>query len=193
MKKISDHNGTDDCNVCNRAVICICLHLCNFIDYIHTFNNRTKDRVFCIQEVVVNKVDKELAPPGIGAGICHGDRAPVIPVAFCELIFYYVTRPAPPGAGGVASLDHKSIDDPVEDHAIIIPFLNKRFKVARGDGHISSEGNGDIAHVRFKLYQFLGFGRWCHGDCPGRGCGLSCRWCGLRAPRTEDEPCNKEA
>jgi len=189
----SDHNCADNSHVLDRAIPRPGFCFTDFVNDIHAVDNLSKDRVFGIEVVVVNKVDKELAPPGIGAGICHGDRAPVIPVAFCELIFYYVTRPAPPGAGGVASLDHKSIDDPVEDHAIIIPFLNKRFKVARGDGHISSEGNGDIAHVRFKLYQFLGFGRWCHGYCPGRGCGLSCRWCGLRAPRTEDEPCNKEA
>ncbi len=124
-KKNSDHYSPDYGDILDRTVVCIGLHVGNLVYYIHTFNNLAKNRVFAVQEVVVDKVDEKLAAPGIRAGICHGDCTPVIPVVLRELILDLVPRIAHAGAGRIPTLDHKSVDDPVEDYAVVIPFLHK--------------------------------------------------------------------
>jgi hypothetical protein len=193
IKKSSDHHGTDNGDILDRAVTGSGFCFADFVNDIHTLDYFPEYGVFGIEVVVVNKVDKELAPPGIGAGVCHGDRTPCIPVAVRKLILDYVPGPAHSGAGRVAALDHKTIDDPVEDYTVVKAFLHERFKVSCGDGHGRIERNSDIPHVRLELYQFLRFGRWCHSYYPGRCCGLICRWSGLCAPCTENKTCNKES
>ena len=172
-----DHHCTDNGDVLDRAVPGSGFCFADFVNDIHALDHFPKDRVFGIEMVVVNKVDEELAPPGIGAGVCHGDCPPIIPVIFRELIIYLVARPTHAGAGRITSLDHESINDPVEDHTVVIAFLHERFKVPCGDRHSRVERNSDITHIRFELYQFLSFGGWCHRYCPGRCCGLFCCGC----------------
>ena len=114
-----------------------------------------------IEEIVVDEVDEELGPPGVGAGVCHRDGPAIVPVAGGKFVLYRVARSAASGTGRVAALDHETIDDAVEDHAIVVAFLYKRLKIARGDGHVGSKGNPDRAHVRLERY---GFSCWCcHG------------------------------
>ena len=52
----------------------------------------------------------------------------------------------------VPFLDVKSIDDPMEDHAIIKAFFHECFKVVCGNRHIWCERDGYIAHVRLESY-----------------------------------------
>ncbi len=154
-KKNSDHYSPNDRDILNRAITCIGFCLRNFINNVHTFCNLPENRVLAVEEVVINKIDEELASPRIGAGICHRDRSPVIPVVVCEFVLDHVTWTAPAGASRVPSLNHKSIDDPMEDHAVIKAFFHECFKVACGNGHIWCECDGDVAHVRFEPYHFL--------------------------------------
>jgi len=151
----SGHYSTDNRDVLDRTVVCAGLYTCDFINNVHPFNNFSEDRVLCIKEVISDKVDEELAPSGIGAGICHGDRSTVIPVVVCEFILDHVTGPTPACAGRVPTLDHKTIDDPVEDYTVVITFFHERFKVACCNGHGRVERYGDVAHVRLEFNQFL--------------------------------------
>jgi hypothetical protein len=80
-KKNSDHHSTDDGDVLKWPISRTGLNFSDFIDYIHPFNDFAKDGVFCIQEIITDEIDKELASPGVWAGVCHGDRTPVIPIA----------------------------------------------------------------------------------------------------------------
>ncbi len=100
-KKNSDHYSPDYGDILDRAVVCIGFHFGNPVYHVHTFNNLPKNRVFAVQEVVIDKVDEKLAAPGIRAGICHGDRPTVIPVALRELILDLVPGPAHAGAGWI--------------------------------------------------------------------------------------------
>jgi hypothetical protein len=183
----------DNGDVLDRAIPGSGFCFADFVNDIHTLDHFPKDRVFGIEMVVVDEVDEELTPSGIRAGVCHRDCTPGIPVVVRKLILDDVPGAAHAGAGRVAALDHKAINDPVEDYTIVKTFLHERFKVACGDGHGRIERNSDIAHVRLELYQFLRFSRRCHRYCPGRYCGQICRWSGLCAPCTENKTCNKDA
>jgi hypothetical protein len=54
--------------------------LANLVNHIHPFDNPAKGRVLPIEEVVVDEVDKELGPAGIGARVSHGDGPAIVPV-----------------------------------------------------------------------------------------------------------------
>jgi hypothetical protein len=157
MKKVSDDHGADYRNVLDWAIIRIGFYLGNFVNNVHAVDNLAKDRMFAVEEVVVDKIDEELTSSGIWPGVCHRDCTPIILVFVRKLVLDDITRPAPAGAGWITPLDHKSIDHPVEYYTVIIAFFNERFKIARGDGHVRSEGNCYRAHIRLKLYQFLCF------------------------------------
>src|SRR5512137_1863026 len=187
----SDHHGTDDRDILEGAVVCIGFHFCNFIHYIHAFNNLAKYRVFGIKEVVVDEVDEELAASGVGARVCHGDCTTVVPVAFGELILDHVARSATARAGGVSSLQHEPIDDTVEYHAIIVAFFYERFEIACGNRHGGIESNGNITHVRLEPDQFLFLRCCCHGNGPGRRSG-GCLGGRLGATCSYQEGCNEE-
>jgi len=59
-RKCSDHHGMDDRYILSRAIATKGLGLADLIDNIHTLNHFPKDRVFVVEEVVVDKVDEEL-------------------------------------------------------------------------------------------------------------------------------------
>jgi len=60
-KKIfSDHHCTDDRHVLDRAIARTSLYFADLIYNVHTFNHFPKDRVFCVKEIVVYKVDEKL-------------------------------------------------------------------------------------------------------------------------------------
>jgi hypothetical protein len=153
--------GFHDDDFFDRTITRTRFHLTHLINHIHPFNHFTKNRVLAIEEVVIDEVDKELGTPGIGTGVCHGDGPAIVPVTGWEFIRYRVTRAAATGPGRVASLNHETVDNTVEDYTVIVAFLYKSLKIARGDGHIVSKGNPDRAHVRFERY---GFSCWCCHD-----------------------------
>ena len=151
----SDHHCTDNCDILNRAVAGTGFCFTDLVNDIHTLHYVPKDRVFGIEEVVVDKVDEELAAPGVGARVCHGNCTPVIPVVFRELIFYLVTWVTHTGSSWITALNHKAVYDPVEDYPIVKTFFYERFEISCGYGHSRIESNGDITHVRLEPDQFL--------------------------------------
>jgi len=187
----SDHYCTDNGDILNRAVAGTGFCFTDLVNDIHAFHHVPKDRVFGIEEVVVDKVDEELGAPGVWSGIRHRDCTPVVPVGVRELILDHVTGSAPARAGRVATLQHKPVDDPVEDHAVIEAFFHERFKVARSDGHSRIERQGDVTHVRFEPDQFLFLCCWCHGSGSSRSSG-GCLRRRLGAPCSYQEGCKKE-
>ncbi len=92
-KKSSDHHGTDNGDVLDRAVTGSGFCFADFVNDIHTVDYFPEYWVFGIEVVVVNKVDKKLAPPGIGAGVCHGDSTRVFRLLFVNSSL--ITYPGP--------------------------------------------------------------------------------------------------
>jgi hypothetical protein len=150
-----NHHGTGDRDILDRAIAWTGLYLADLIDNIHTFHHIPKDRVLCVKEVVVYKVDEELGSPGIRTGIRHRDGTAVVPVFWSELILDLISGIAHAGARRIATLKHKPVDDPVEDHAVIEAFFHERFEIACGYGHSGIESNGNVSHVRLEPDQFL--------------------------------------
>ena len=70
-----------------------------------------------------------------------------------EFVLDLVSGSAHTGTGGVPSLDHEFLDDPVEDDAVIETFLGQFDEVARGYGHVIVHLEFDIAYVRVKNYE----------------------------------------
>ena len=76
--------------------------------------------------------NEELAAIGAGTGVCHGQGAPVVAEFHIKLILKAV---APDGfaagavAIGVAALDHKVLNDPVEGQAVIVAFFGMGKKI----------------------------------------------------------------
>ncbi len=65
-KFILDHHCTDNSDILNRAVAGTGFCFADFVNNIHTLYHFPKDRVFGIEEVVVDKVDEELAAAVFG-------------------------------------------------------------------------------------------------------------------------------
>jgi len=154
-KDRSDHYGTDDRNILNRAVAGTGFCFTDLVNYIHTFHHVPKDRVFGIEEVVVYKVNEELGSPGVRSGICHRDCTPVVPVGVRELVLDRVAGSTHAGARRIAALQHETIDDTVEDHAVIESFFHERFEITCSYRHGGIESNGNITHVGLEPDQFL--------------------------------------
>ena len=70
--------------------------------------------------------NKELAAVGIPACVRHGQSAPEIVEVRAEFvleIFAPDGLAASSGSFRIAALNHKVVDDPVELHSVIVPFL----------------------------------------------------------------------
>lgn len=79
--------------------------------------------------------DEKLAPIGVASGIGHGEGS----LDMSEFRYEFVvefravdTLATHPGTGWITSLDHEVPDDPVENHAIVIPFAGKSDEIGTG-------------------------------------------------------------
>ena len=95
--------------------------------------------------------DEELAAVGVGAGVGHAQGPAEIvqlPAALVLKLGAVNALAACAGAGGVAPLDHKILDDPVENKAVVVALFGQRHKVFNGfRGNLRVKPDGDIAHV----------------------------------------------
>ena len=67
--EVSDHFGADDSDIPERPVsagLTVGLYFRYRINHIHPPDHFTEDRVFYIQVIIVDEVDKELGPPVSG-------------------------------------------------------------------------------------------------------------------------------
>ena len=114
---------------------------------------RRRPGVVPVEIYVVGGVDEELAPAGVGpSGVGHGYGTSHIGVSLDELVLDLVPGSSHTCTGGVPSLDHESLYDPVEDNIVIESLLRQLDEVAGGDGHVVVHVQGDVAHVGVQDY-----------------------------------------
>ena len=116
-----------------------------------------------VKEVVVHKVDEELAAAGVRAGVCHRDGAAIVFIAGRELVLYRVPRTSCAVPFRISALYHETVDDPVEDDAIVESLADKFLEVTRRDGHVGCKIDSDGTHIRFKPGNLPGRCWRCHG------------------------------
>lgn len=110
----------------------------DFVGDVEAFRNVPEYGVFIIQKVIVDGVDEELAPIGIGAGVGHGEGATVVFEIGVEDIIDLITgafvavAARSVGAFEVAALDHEVGDDAMEYGAVVF-FLFGEFDEVGGD------------------------------------------------------------
>mmetsp|Transcript_29037 Transcript_29037/g.55781 ORF Transcript_29037/g.55781 Transcript_29037/m.55781 type:complete len:242 (-) Transcript_29037:5512-6237(-) len=163
--------------------LCICGHLdadhpvrfgrwlaaCNRIHMLHALNHAAIDSVLPVEEVVVGKVDKELAVGAVRVGRPGRAQRATIMGQFGEL-GRNVRLVRPTGARHadiepvihvtmfhVARLRHEAVDDPVERHVVIFTCAREFLHPLGVLGcHILVKLNGDGA--AFEFYQDRVFG-----------------------------------
>ena len=149
-----DDVDREDLDVGQGFVAPVGLHCGDLVDDVHSGGDGSehgvrggRPGVLLVEVGVVDGVDKELAASGVGAaGVGHGDGAPDVGVALPELVLDGVSGSAHAGSGGVPALDHESVDDPVEDDAVVEALLRQFHEVAGGDGHVIVHLDLDVAH-----------------------------------------------
>lgn len=89
--------------------------------------------------------DEKLGAIGIGTGVGHGDGAPVILIGN-RFVGKFIAWSAGAIALGVAALDHKTVDDPMENCLVIKTLLCQKDKVVGGNrGLLGIELDSNIA------------------------------------------------
>lgn len=105
-----------------------------------------------VKEGVVHEIDEELGASGVGAGVGHGDGPADVGVSFPELVLDLVAGTSGTVALRIPSLDHETVDDPVEGESVVESLFGEFDEVACGDGHVVVHQKCDVAHVRMHLY-----------------------------------------
>src|SRR5262245_13892332 len=90
-------------------------------DYVHAIGHFSKHGVPIVEVGGRSQRDEELPAVGIRPSVCHGEDAGlVVPQLWMELVFERISRAADALAEWIASLNHESVDHPVEDYAVVI-------------------------------------------------------------------------
>jgi hypothetical protein len=103
--------------------------------------------MLAIQEIIVHQVDEELAAPGVGPGIGHGNGPPIVSIIISELVFDGVARSTHARRLGMSSMNDHAVDDSVDDQTMVKALLDQTQEVTCGDGHVAIELNCDVAHA----------------------------------------------
>src|SRR5512136_851495 len=182
----SEHGRLHDFHRCHRPVARIGLHPADLVHHIHPLHHLPEDRVLGVEVRVIHEVDEKLASPRVRAGVRHGDGPPDVPVVRGELVADGIPGATPAGARGIAALDHEVADDPVEDGPVVVSLAGEFREIARRDGHIGPEFEGDVTHGGLKPHELsLGWYGWCrHGRCPVLRLGAAC--CDDQRPDEEE-------
>lgn len=106
----------------------------------HATRDPTKDGVLSVQPRRGRQRDEELAPVGVGTGVCHGQdpRARVLKVR-PDLVLELVAvdgGAAPARARRVAALDHKVANNPVEHGPVVVAPRRERAEVLARLGRV---------------------------------------------------------
>ena len=153
-----------------------------------TFHNLTEQRICRRQADTTRATDQEeLRTIGVGSGISHCEGTDLVLTRLGQFISELVTRSAHTGAGRVATLANKTLNDAVEDDAVVIVIERQEdeavhgtrsFEGVKGDDHGAHRGFhggritlGDIdSHfgLRRELLA-LGGGSVKRGECCGHG------------------------
>src|SRR5690606_3761680 len=128
-------------------VVAVRLDLTDLVHHIHSLDHLAEGGMLVVQEIVVHQVDEELAAPGVGPGIGHGNGPPIVSIIISELVFDGVARSTHARSLGISALNHEAVYDSVEDHPIVKALLDQTQEVTCGDGHVAIELNCDVAHA----------------------------------------------
>ena len=124
----------------SRSVVVVGCNVGDLVNHFHALDNLAECRILTVQMRCVGVADEELG--GRAVLVCaasHGDYAAsvgesVLHTVSCEFTLDSVCRTTHACACGVAALDHKSLDNAVEDEPVVEAFLNKLCEVFHCDG-----------------------------------------------------------
>ena len=138
----------------------------HFIDHAVTFGDLSKHRVSpplgcfggMIQEIIIFDIDEELVCGAVGIR-CTGHGNGV------RVVFQHVVRFIDNGVfggflchifGEAAPLNHKSVNDPVKDGAVVMTVIDVGQKVFHGlRGFFFIKFQKNVAHTGFYFYHFV--------------------------------------
>jgi len=96
--------------------------------------------------------DEELAAVGVRTGVRHGDRADLVLTRLGQFVVEAVAGTATTGAGRIAALAHEAVDDPVEDHAVVVVVQRQEHEVVDRRRRLDGvERNHDLTEARIEL------------------------------------------
>jgi len=139
---------------------CRCFHFADFTDNVHAGSDFTENGIavalrgfaFEIQKVVVGRIDKELAGCGIRiAGARHGDGADIIfQAVVCFVVDGFIGGLLNHFLGKSAALNHKIVDNAVENRVVVKTFFGIIDKVCHGFRRFDFiQLQLDVAHIGF--------------------------------------------
>ena len=138
-------------NIIHRAVTPICGHASDFHHNLLAgrVGDLTKDGVVVVEVRGGGDSDEELGAVRVPASVGHRQQERAVEGELrVELVLELVAGATHAGAGGIATLDHESSDDAVEDDTVIEVILGQLFKVGhRLRGMVSEQVNGDISMI----------------------------------------------
>ena len=96
--------------------------------------------------------DEKLTAVRVGSGVRHRKNSFRVVFQFwVKFIRKFVARSASSRAGGVAALNHESIDDAMENHAVVKFLLRELYEIVHGIGYLLFEQpDREVAHSGFK-------------------------------------------
>ena len=105
------------------------------VNNVHTLYNVTECCVLSVKVLCILVYDEELRGSGVGVlCACHGNNTAnvgdgVVVTVHTELALDVLLGAAHAGACGVAALNHKAVNNSVEDKAVVEAFLSQLFEI----------------------------------------------------------------
>lgn len=158
---LSPNNNILYDDIFQRFVVVVCLHFADLHHHIQSFSNFCEDGVLIIQMLDRSQCDEELTAIGVGAGVGHTyNSGPVVMVH--PLINFICELSAPQrlttvaDAGRVSALNHKLLDNPMEDSVVVIALLCQSDKVLARLGRESPvESDPDCAYFSIHVDVYI--------------------------------------
>lgn len=118
-------------------VVAVDALVCEIVDNLHAVrSDLSEDGVRAVEPWGRGCVDEEeLAPVGIASGVGHRECSGDILEIGVEFVLEFAsvdTLPSPPSPGRISSLDHKVLNDAVEDNPVVVPLLGETDKIGAG-------------------------------------------------------------
>mmetsp|Transcript_36702 Transcript_36702/g.103578 ORF Transcript_36702/g.103578 Transcript_36702/m.103578 type:complete len:267 (+) Transcript_36702:174-974(+) len=136
---VNENRGRLENDFLSWPVLVVCGDLLHGTEHLHSSHDLPKHGVLVVQVVCALVEDEELAAIGTWAAVGHAeDSTARVGEPAVQLVPESVSVDAGPalaGAGGVAALDHETLDATVEHGAIVVALLTQLQEVLAGPGH----------------------------------------------------------